>query len=140
MNAWSVTQAKQKTKNWSTKMNLINLQQLQRILFVLSAVVWISQSRPSKCYWYSYVYLYREFFYTDDPELLSMDRGKCYNLSDKFIDKQLRSIDLNDHCVVLMDEVGCKGERLKLTEDNPCHINLLLCEFHDRARSIKFCD
>lgn len=121
-------------------MNLINLQQLQIILFVLSTVVWISESRASKCYWYSYVYLYREYFFTDDPELLSMDRGKCYNLRDKFIDKRLRSIDLNEHCVWLMDDIGCKGARLKLTEDNPCRINLSLCEFHDRAQSIMFCD
>lgn len=87
------------------------------------------------------VFLSRIFFSDEiEPAYLSMDKGKCYNLRDIYIENRVRSVDVNRKCIWLMDGIDCEGERVQLTPDGSCHLNLSICDFHDRAESVKLCD
>lgn len=49
------------------------------------------------------------------------------------MENRVRSVDLFKKCIWLMDGI-------QLTADGTCHLNLSLCDFQDRAKSVILCD
>jgi len=114
--------------------------------FLLLTLLRASPFQSTKCFFSSWVYFYEDFYLSgqlpNKDNHLSMEPGICYNLEVIGMSSRVGSVDINSHCILLIDEINCAltGTHLRLTRDGLCHLNLSNCDFAYKAKSVILCD
>jgi len=111
----------------------MNFVSSEKIIFLITALVCLSQCAK--------IELYDSADFAGDLVRIDLQVDECLNLKDVCMDNSICSVNSNDNCVYLYDEIDCTGNRLLIAPGTPCHNHLGACgnHFWRKARSVMLC-
>lgn len=104
-----------------------------KIIFLTTAVVCLSQCAK--------IDLCAGTNFSGDRVIIDLKDDECLNLRDVCMENSVCSVNSNDNCVYLYDEMDCQGNRVRVAPGTPCHYDLGACgnNFCRNARSVILC-
>lgn len=118
----------------------LNFRKVLQFLCILSTMVCMVCISPSARCWEG---IYDTRFctlsnYRGKILRLHMKRRACYNFRDYNMENLVGSVDPVDHCVMIFDDIFCKGNSLRITSDEICGSAIAKCGMY-KAKSTRLC-
>ena len=88
------------------------------------------------------VFLSEHVYYKGKKEDFKVSDDKCNSFPKSYLHDKVSSIDVRGHCVILWQDVDCKGESSQFKTDpkgDCAHDDFTQCNFNDKASAISEC-